>query len=118
MIQAITKNDIKTVKRLLKEGTQMPSGDYSYTPIDIAVRNDNSEMLSFLLANGADPKWDIEAMKTALMTCNMKMVSLLVEHGYQVKGDRNYGPYDPLPCSTRSETIFILHVISAVFMAS
>jgi uncharacterized protein len=97
MIQAITKNDIKTVKRLLKEGTQMPSGDYSYTPIDIAVRNDNSEMLSFLLANGADPKWDIEAMKTALMTCNMKMVSLLVEHGYQVKGDRNYGPYDPLP---------------------
>jgi hypothetical protein len=98
MIQAITKNDIKTVKRLLKEGTQMPRGDYSYTPLDIAVRNNNAEMVSFLLTNGADPKWDIEAMRAALKTCNMKMVLLLVEHGYQVQGDRGYyGPYDPLP---------------------
>ncbi len=97
MIQAITKNDIETVKSLLQEGMRIPSGDYSYTPIDIAVRNNNSEMLSFLLTNGADPKWDIEAMKAALMTCNMKMVSLLVEYGYQVKGDNNYGSYDPLP---------------------
>lgn len=97
MIQAITKNDIKTVKRLLKDGTQIPRGDYSYTPLDIAVRNNNAEMVSFLLTNGADPKWDIEAMRAALMTCNMKMTSLLVEHGYQVKGDRTSGPYDPLP---------------------
>lgn len=98
MIQAITKNDINNVKRLLKEGTPMPRGDYSYTPIDIAVRNNNIEMLSFLLGNGADPNQDIEAMKAALMTCNKKMVSLLVDHGYQVKGNPSYyGPYDPLP---------------------
>ncbi|HXH72950.1 MAG TPA: ankyrin repeat domain-containing protein, partial [Mariprofundaceae bacterium] len=97
MIQAITNSDIDTVKSLLKKGIKMPRGDYSYTPIDIAVRNNNPEMLSFLLANGADPKEDIVAIRASLKTCNMEMVSLLVEHGYQVKGNPNYGPYDPLP---------------------
>jgi len=97
MIQAIAKNDISTVKRLLKDGTKMPRGDYSYTPIDIAVRNNNSEMLSFLLANGADPKNDVVAMRAALKICNMTFVSLLIDYGYQVKGDRgSYRPYDPL----------------------
>ena len=34
-------------------------------------------------------------MKAALKTCNMKMVSLLVDHGYKVKGNPSYyGPYD------------------------
>jgi uncharacterized protein/ankyrin repeat protein len=98
MIQAITKNDIAGVKILLKEGIPIPRGDYSYTPIDIAVRNNNIEMLSFLLGNGANPDEDIVAMRAALNTCNMKMVSLLVDHGYKVKGNPSYyGPYDPLP---------------------
>jgi ankyrin repeat protein len=98
MLEAIKKNDITNVKRLVDEGVPIPSGEYRYTPIDIAVRNNNPEMLSYLLASGANPVEDIEAMKAALSTCNMKMVSLLVDHGYKVKGNPSYyGPYDPLP---------------------
>jgi uncharacterized protein len=98
MIQAITKNDIETVKGLLNEGTLIPHGNYLFTPIDIAARNNNTEMLALLLGNGADPEQDIEAMKASLKTCNMKIVSLLVDHGYKVKGNPSYyGPYDPVP---------------------
>lgn len=98
MMQAITNNDIETVKKLLGDGIQLPEGAYSFTPLDIAARNNNPEMLSFLLDNGANPEGDIESMKGALKTCNMKMVSLLVDHGYKVKGNPSYyGPYDPLP---------------------
>lgn len=97
MLEAIKKNDIANVKRLIDKGVSIPSGEYRYTPLDIAVRNGNVEMLSYLLSKGASPVRDIEAMKLALSKCNMRMVSLLVEHGYQVKSDRNYTSYDPLP---------------------
>lgn len=97
MLEAIEKNDIANVKRLVDKGIPIPSGEYRYTPLDIAVRNDNIEMLTYLLSKGANPERDIEAMKPALNKCNMRMVSLLVEHGYQVKSDRNYTSYDPLP---------------------
>jgi len=97
LIKAISKNDIKTVKRLVSEGTKIPSWKDGQTPLRIAARNNNLEMVSYLLSEGADPKRDTGAMRAALNTCNSQMVSLLVEHGYKVKGDHNYGPYDPLP---------------------
>ena len=98
IMQAITNNDIESVRKLLGEGNKLPLGDYLFTPLDIAARNNSPEMLSFLLNNGADPEEDIEAMMPALKTCNIKMVSLLVDHGYKVKGNPSYyGPYDPLP---------------------
>jgi len=95
MFEAIRKNDIKSVKRLVEGGASVPVWRDGQTPLSIATQNNNTEMVAYLLSRGANPAQDRVAMLSALSQCNMKLVVLLVEHGYPAKTDD--WVYDPLP---------------------
>lgn len=92
---AIHKNDIKAVKKLVEGGISVPAWRGGKTPLSIAAQNNNLEMMEYLLSQGANPEQDRHAMSSALRQCNMKVVALLVEHGYPAKTNKRV--YDPLP---------------------
>ena len=49
IMQAITNNNIEAVRKLIGEGVKLPKGTYKFTPLDIAARNNNLGMFSFLM---------------------------------------------------------------------
>lgn len=95
IFDAIRKNDIKSVKKLVEGGAPVPTWRDGQTPLSIAAQNNNLEIVAYLLSRGADPTQDRNAMLSAVRQCNMKLTALLVEHGYLVKTDN--WVYDPLP---------------------
>jgi hypothetical protein len=59
---AVFQNDVKAAQNLLAQGGNPDEGysgwDESFTPLSIAVRNNNPAMVQLLCDNGADLSWD------------------------------------------------------------
>ncbi|OBZ86031.1 Caseinolytic peptidase B [Choanephora cucurbitarum] len=112
MCKAIIQNDIKTLKKLADDPNFTPNvyHRYGWTPLHVAVIQDNEVMVKFLLEKGADPNLqdqyyprshqaanirqvdfsedllpyrdyrEYTALHYAVIVCNPKIVKMLLDH--------------------------------------
>ncbi len=83
---AVRSNDIATVQKLLKSGTNPSAANrYGITPLSLAAENGNAEIASILLKAGADAKAVTSGGQTLLMTAarsgNAEIVKMLLDRG-------------------------------------
>lgn len=56
LVDAVANGNLESVNRLIEEGHDVDAfGKDDWTPLTTAVENDDSDMVRFLLRNGADP---------------------------------------------------------------
>jgi len=56
LVDAVASGNLESVNRLIEEGHDIDAfGKDDWTPLTTAVENDDSDMVRFLLQNGADP---------------------------------------------------------------
>ena len=56
LVDAVASGNLESVNRLIEEGHDVDAfGKDDWTPLTTAVENDDSDMVRFLLRNGADP---------------------------------------------------------------
>ncbi|CAO3638696.1 unnamed protein product [Cunninghamella blakesleeana] len=112
LCQAIVQNDFRTLRKLAEDPNFTPNvyHRYGWTPLQVAVIQDNEAMVKFLLEKGADPNFEdhyyprshqaahvrqadfsadlmpyrdyrnYTALHYAVIICNPAVVSLLLEH--------------------------------------
>jgi ankyrin repeat protein len=86
---AVYKDDIPTVTRLLREGADAKAANrYGVTPLSLACTNGDAAAVELLLKAGADPNTSSPGGETALMTCartgKVEAVKVLLAHGADV----------------------------------
>jgi ankyrin repeat protein len=89
--QAVYRDDIPTVKRLLHEGANAKAANrYGVTPLSLACTNGNAAIIELLLNAGADPNTTLPGGETALMTASrtgkVEAVNVLLAHRADVNG--------------------------------
>ena len=78
VLQAIDKNNIEVVKKLIEFGFSVDGGVYD--PIRFAVRNKNLEMIKLLIENGSDPtKGGSRSIKLAFDNKSLEILKFLYE---------------------------------------
>jgi len=55
IVQAAEDNDLKELEALVSKGSDVNQQSKGIFPLQLAIRNENVEMVRFLLDNGADP---------------------------------------------------------------
>jgi hypothetical protein len=76
ILQAIDKNNIEVVKKLIEFGFSVDGGVYN--PIRFAVKNKNLEMVKLLMENGSDPtKGGNKSIKLAVENKSLEIVKFL-----------------------------------------
>ncbi|WP_428224812.1 ankyrin repeat domain-containing protein [Flavobacterium sp.] len=56
LCKAIIKGDVEAVKKFLEYGSDVNEGENGVTPLMLAARYNQVEIIKMLLKNGADPK--------------------------------------------------------------
>ncbi|KAF9208867.1 hypothetical protein BGZ49_007300 [Haplosporangium sp. Z 27] len=95
LIEAAQRNNINAVRRLIDSSDINERGDDGYTALHHATENGNRDMVSLLLANGANPNIVEDRGYTTLHFAAMKNDSnspkLPVEHGGDLNAQTNEG---------------------------
>lgn len=90
--EAATLGDVAELERLVKDGTNINLKNHQqFTPLYLAVQNDNELAAKLLLDNGASAK---NLMRLAVSKGNLKMLQLLDQFGADINGDKD-GPTYP-----------------------
>jgi ankyrin repeat protein len=89
LVDAVATGNVKHVASLIDQGHDINGvGKDDWTPLTIAVENDDSEMVRFLLQNGADPNKIVPggtALDMALRRQRSDPANLLREFGGRCK---------------------------------
>ncbi|KAI9258740.1 P-loop containing nucleoside triphosphate hydrolase protein [Phascolomyces articulosus] len=74
--QAIVQNDFKRLKKLAEESNFSPNVYHSYgwTPLQVAVIQDNEPMVKFLLEKGADPNLEDHYYPRSHQAANVRQI--------------------------------------------
>jgi hypothetical protein len=89
MAEAGARGDIRTLERLVKEGTPVDSpGMFGVTPAWWAIRNRNIKGFEWLLAHGAKPNPDVDSMTIMEMAAGYED-STFLEIALRYKPDLN-----------------------------
>ncbi|KAI7906797.1 P-loop containing nucleoside triphosphate hydrolase protein [Cokeromyces recurvatus] len=74
--QAIVQNDFKTLKKLAEDPNFSPNvyHRYGWTPLQVAVIQDNEQMVKFLLEKGADPNLQDQYYPRSHQAANIRQV--------------------------------------------
>ncbi|KAF1801727.1 P-loop containing nucleoside triphosphate hydrolase protein [Mucor lusitanicus] len=74
--QAIVHNDLKALKRLAEDPNFSPNvyHRYGWTPLQVAVIQDNEPMVKFLLEKGADPNLEDQYYPRSHQAANVRQV--------------------------------------------
>ncbi|KAI8640673.1 P-loop containing nucleoside triphosphate hydrolase protein [Parasitella parasitica] len=74
--QAIVQNDLKALKRLAEDPNFSPNvyHRYGWTPLQVAVIQDNEPMVKFLLEKGADPNLEDQYYPRSHQAANIRQV--------------------------------------------
>lgn len=90
--EAATLGDVVELEGLVKDGTNVNLKNHQqFTPLYLAVQNDNELAAKLLLDNCASAK---NLMRLALSRGNLKMLQLLDQFGADINGDKD-GPVYP-----------------------
>lgn len=96
---AVSKNDIKEIDSLLKEGADIEATDeYGKTPLFVAVFQNNVELVTFLLEKGANTEakdkngnTPLNVRHVIISLANDAMIKLLLTHGAKVNTTDSQG---------------------------
>ncbi|KAI9471956.1 MAG: P-loop containing nucleoside triphosphate hydrolase protein [Benjaminiella poitrasii] len=79
--QAIIQNDLKTLKKLAEDPNFTPNvyHRYGWTPLQVAVIQDNEPMVKFLLEKGADPNLQDQYYPRSHQAANIRQVDFSEE---------------------------------------
>jgi ankyrin repeat protein len=121
MHQAVHHENIEVIKRFLKHNVNVNAkninGDYyEDTPLHIATRKGNKEIVELLIAHGADinmPNYDDNTpLHIATMGGNIEIVELLIARGADINLP-NYDEDTPLHIATRKGNKEIVELLIA-----
>jgi len=89
LLNAVDSDDLPTVRDLVKAGEGVAETNrYNVTPLSLACRNGNAEMVKLLLDAGADPNQELNGGETPLMTAartgSAGCIRLLLEKGAEI----------------------------------
>jgi ankyrin repeat protein len=89
LLEAADREDMREVRSLVAEGADVNAANrFGVTPLSLACRDGNGEMVELLLNAGADAKGKLKGRETVLMTASrtgsLECVKLLVDHGAEM----------------------------------
>lgn len=110
----IGKGDIERIKRYLESGADPNERLLGYTPLTIAVMNDNQDVASYFLEHGADPNATNDQGQTplhlAVRAKNLEMVRTLLRNGADPNRSTEIYPLSPLELAISMEQMPLIRV--------
>lgn len=96
LIESAHEDDLATAKALLAEGAEVTQANrYGVTPLSLACRNGNPEMISLFLAAGADPNRALPGNESPLHTAarvgKTTCLIRLLKHGARINAREHNG---------------------------
>ena len=88
-------NDLQTARRLLAEGAD-PNYEDCWTPLDMAVQNDNYEMVKLLLNHGAKPYHISQSGPVLFQAQSDAIFDLLLNHDADANARTLYEGREPI----------------------
>ena len=96
LCEAAWDGDLPLIKKLVASGVPVNGQDKDgHTPLGRAVQSENTEIVRFLLREGAKPETDPDEpgwlVEYALVGRTEEIALLLIAHGAEIKGTTEYG---------------------------